>query len=201
MGKKNETYQNPEFKDLDEEHRYWQEHSPLDEGYEGRVQKASQKRNSFLTIRLTEEELTQLRDLSTSLGMKPSTLMRIGLKLMINNVDQPYFYEWLGHTKSRNRSVCDFATHKDDEYMNVIKTKILEYKNRNMRSDSDVEDIYLVLRPNEVQDLILRTLTETQSNLYRNILCNLSSRAIARKDDDYKKISKIVEARISSGKD
>ena len=76
MAEKKKIYPNPKFGSFEEEDKYWASHSPLDEGYPAEIQKEKQKRSSFLTIRLTGEELTQLRDISSSKGMGPSTFIR-----------------------------------------------------------------------------------------------------------------------------
>ena len=80
MTEKKKIYPNPRFGSVEEEDKYWATHSPLDEGYPGEIQTAKQKRSSFFTIRLTGEELTQLRDLSSSRGMGPSTFIRTLIK-------------------------------------------------------------------------------------------------------------------------
>ncbi len=80
MAEKKEIYPNPRFGSITEEDEYWANHSPLDEGYSGEIQKEKQKRSSFLTIRLTGEELTQLRDCASSKGMGPSTYIRTLIK-------------------------------------------------------------------------------------------------------------------------
>jgi len=76
MASTRRQYPIPEFQDLEEEERYWQSHSPLMEGYEGKVQKKKQPRDSFLSIRLTAEELAQLRETATDYGLGPSTYAR-----------------------------------------------------------------------------------------------------------------------------
>ena len=73
MTKKAKQYPNPRFSSLEEEDEYWKTHSPLDEGYKGEVQKSKQKRSSFLSIRLTGEEITKLRNVAAKFGMGPST--------------------------------------------------------------------------------------------------------------------------------
>jgi len=83
MTKKAKQYPNPRFSSLEEEDEYWKTHSPLDEGYEGEVQKSKRKRSSFLSIRLTGDELTQLRDMAAKFGMGPSTYARQVLRLTI----------------------------------------------------------------------------------------------------------------------
>jgi len=92
MNKKSET-KIPEFKSLDEEREYWEARGPLTEGHRGRINrpKPGQKRSSFLSIRLTGEELTQLRDMAAEFGMGPSTYTRQVLKLAIEQKNWPSF--------------------------------------------------------------------------------------------------------------
>ena len=69
-------YPVPKFRNLEEEDKYWQSHSPLMEGYEGKIQKKKQNRASFLSIRLTGEELAHLREIASQCGLGPSTYAR-----------------------------------------------------------------------------------------------------------------------------
>ncbi|MBN1690852.1 MAG: hypothetical protein JW901_07515 [Dehalococcoidia bacterium] len=80
MKEKKKIYPNPKFDNVVDEDKYWKTHSPLAEGYTAEIQKEKQKRSSFLTIRLTGEELTHLRDLASSKGMGPSTYIRALIK-------------------------------------------------------------------------------------------------------------------------
>jgi len=73
---KKKQYQNPKFASVEEEEEYWQKHSPLAEGYEGRVQDRQQRRSSYLALRLSGEELQQLRDAARRAGIGPTTLAR-----------------------------------------------------------------------------------------------------------------------------
>ena len=76
MVSKKKQYPTPEFSSLEEEDKYWQSHRPLIEGYEGKVQKKKQNRESFLSVRLTGEELASLRETATHYGLGPSTYAR-----------------------------------------------------------------------------------------------------------------------------
>jgi len=92
MNRKSET-KIPEFKSLDEEREYWEARGPLAKEHKGRINrpKPGQKRSSFLSVRLTGEELTQLRDMATEFGMGPSTYVRQILKLAIEQKNWPSF--------------------------------------------------------------------------------------------------------------
>jgi len=80
MTEKKKIYPNPRFETFEEEDKYWATHSPLAEGYAGEAQTERQKRSSFLSVRLTGEELTQLRDLAGRKGLGPSTFIRTLIK-------------------------------------------------------------------------------------------------------------------------
>jgi len=76
MAEKKAQYPNPKFTSVEEEDEYWQEHSPLTEEYEGTVQRGRQRRSSYLALRLSGEELKQLRDAAQKAGIGPTTLAR-----------------------------------------------------------------------------------------------------------------------------
>jgi len=92
MNRKSET-KIPEFKSFDEEREYWEASGPLAKGQGGRINrpKPGQKRSSFLSIRLTGEELTQLRDMAAEFGVGPSTYVRQILKLAVEQKSWPSF--------------------------------------------------------------------------------------------------------------
>lgn len=79
----------PEFQSLEEERKYWEALGPLAEGHKGRINrpKSSEKRSSFLAVRLTGEELTHLRDIAAKQGVGPSTFARIVLTSTIERKD------------------------------------------------------------------------------------------------------------------
>lgn len=88
MANKKNIYPIPKFKTLEEEDTYWQSHSPLAEGYEGKVQKKKQNRESFLSVRLTGEQLARLREIAIHYGLGPSTYAR---QLLIQGMEsKPY---------------------------------------------------------------------------------------------------------------
>jgi len=66
---------------------YWETHSPLAEGYEGKVQRSGQKRSSFLVIRLTGEELTRVRDIAAKQGLGPCTFARLVLTSAMKEIE------------------------------------------------------------------------------------------------------------------
>jgi len=78
-------YPTPKFVSLEEEEEYWKSHSPLVEGYEGKIQKTKQQRNSFLSVRLTGEELSRLREQALFHHITPSAYVR---KVILEAVDK-----------------------------------------------------------------------------------------------------------------
>ena len=75
----------PKFQSLDEEKEYWEARGPLALGHKGRINNPDQKRSSFLSVRLTDEELTQLRDIAAKQGLGPSTFARLILTSVIKH--------------------------------------------------------------------------------------------------------------------
>ena len=114
MDKEIKQYPNPEFSSLEEEEEYWKTHSPLDEGYEGEVQTSPQKRASFLSIRLTGDELSELRDVASKLGMGASTFARLVIRTAVrgknlglqNSFESlPYDYRGMHDSLMKQRSI------------------------------------------------------------------------------------------------
>ena len=101
MNNKSKQYPNPRFSSIEEEDRYWKTHSPLDEGFEGEVQTTEQKRSSFLSVRMTGDELSQLRDEAAKLGLGPSTYARLVLTHAITGQNEPAQYTF-GYIDSNN---------------------------------------------------------------------------------------------------
>ncbi len=77
MGREKEN-KLPEFQSLEEEKEYWEARGPLAEGRKGRINKPrlGQKRSSFLSIRLTGEEITALREVAAMFYTRPSEFAR-----------------------------------------------------------------------------------------------------------------------------
>lgn len=82
---KKTAYPDPKFKSIEEEEKFWETHDPLTEGYEMKLEPASKKRKrvSFLSVRLTAEEIGLLHDLSAKHGVGISTFTR---RLILNAV-------------------------------------------------------------------------------------------------------------------
>ena len=66
----------PEFKTLEEEREYWEARGPLAPGHRGRWVEPKTKRSSYLVVRLTGAEITQLRDIAVKHGLGVSTFAR-----------------------------------------------------------------------------------------------------------------------------
>jgi hypothetical protein len=68
----------PEFQSLEEEKEYWEARGPLAEGHKGRINKPKlgQKRSSFLSVRLTGEEIAALHEVAAIFFTRPSEFAR-----------------------------------------------------------------------------------------------------------------------------
>jgi len=68
----------PEFQSFEEEKEYWEARGPLAEGRNGRINKpkSDQKRSSFLSVRLTGEEITALHEVAAIFYTTPSEFAR-----------------------------------------------------------------------------------------------------------------------------
>jgi hypothetical protein len=124
MVNKGKQYPTPEFDSLEEEDKYWRSHSPLLEGYEGKAQKKKQNRASFLSIRLTGEELAQLRDRAMRYGLGPSTYARQILVQAMGSGENYLPPELLFHVSN---CLGEFLGEKQDEYYQTIKEIYNEY--------------------------------------------------------------------------
>jgi hypothetical protein len=80
-----------EFTSIEQEKEYWESHGLLDETRTAKINQVSAgtKRASFLNIRLSGEELTQLRDLAAASGTGPSTFARILIKKILDQNLKP----------------------------------------------------------------------------------------------------------------
>lgn len=71
------TYPVPSFRSAEEEATFWETHSPLMEGYEGKVQTRPQTRRSIISVRLMGGEIGALREAARRAGVGPTTLARM----------------------------------------------------------------------------------------------------------------------------
>ncbi|MBI4286988.1 MAG: hypothetical protein HY671_01000 [Chloroflexi bacterium] len=78
-------YPVPKFKSLEEERKYWDERSPLAEGYEGKVQPGRQKLSSYFALRLTGEEIMRLRNAAAK---KDLTISAYARKVLMSAVEK-----------------------------------------------------------------------------------------------------------------
>jgi hypothetical protein len=81
--------QKNQFKTTEEEREHWEARGPLAKGARGKINKPVPKENrsSFLSIRLSGKELTQLRDLADRYNLGPSTFARQVLVSLIGKAE------------------------------------------------------------------------------------------------------------------
>lgn len=123
----------PEFKSPEEEKEYWEARGPLAKGHRGKLNKpeTGRKRSSFLSVRLTGEELTQLRNLAASFNIGPSTFARQILLGVIRRPDAPLssfsplslhdIYEPASDTSKRVSKVLEEINKETDELYDKAK--------------------------------------------------------------------------------
>ena len=124
MPNKSKQYPIPKFKNIEEEDKFWQSHSPLMEGYEGKVQKKKQNRASFLSIRLTGEELAQLRQRSLHYGLGPSTYAR---QIIIQALESGVGY-MPPDLLFRMYGLYNIPDEQKEEYYKQLKQLLNEYR-------------------------------------------------------------------------
>lgn len=80
-----------QFKSLEEEREYWESRGPLAEGHKGVPNRSqpNKKRTSFLSVRLTGEELDRLYEIAKERGVGTSTFTRMVLISLIEQHDKP----------------------------------------------------------------------------------------------------------------
>jgi hypothetical protein len=159
MKEKKKTYPNPKFGSAEEEDKYWAAHSPIDEGYTGKVQVEKQKRSSFLTIRLTGDELTQLRDLAAKKGMGPSTYIRSNIKDLLDGENPAYLHRVLNHRILQS----------------MVSEKPSKVYNTTTKSNSLSTDIAVIREQVEVlvQELVsTETLDQLVAKVYARMISN-----------------------------
>lgn len=177
MTKKSERYPNPRFSNLEEEHKYWETHSPLEEGYEGEVQTGEQRRSSFLSVRMTGDELSRLRAAAAKQGLGPSTYARLLIRMLLDgNANCPALsaISYPSSLPGANRTEADFVR---------IQHKIHD------KIESNPEDIYMyVLKTADV------TANRQAVSYLLEALGSLCTthRVVTRDDADYEKVEPLV---------
>lgn len=121
----------PEFQSLEEEKEYWEARGPLAEGRKGRINKpkSDQKRSSFLSVRLTGEEITALREVAAIFYTTPSELARGAI------LDSVKRFKSLYERDQTERKRLEEALRYDLTYPSI---KPLDLRNRS--DDATLED-------------------------------------------------------------
>ncbi len=118
MNNKSKQYPNPRFSSIEEEDTYWKNHSPLDEGFKGEVETSEQKRSSFLSVRMTGDELSQLKEEAANLGLGTSTYARLILTQAITRQKNSAQYTF--GSVDNNRWNC--ATNPGHQGIYIVNT-------------------------------------------------------------------------------
>ena len=170
--KRRDSNKIPEFRTLEEEREYWEARGPLAEGHRGRVNRPhpKQKRASFLSVRLTGEELTQLRDVAAKIGMGPSTFARYLLKQTIEQNYLDFFLLSNPHAVSAHRA--------QPQYIHETA------------NDEDSDKRICILDPDRLKrdPVVLR--------LFLEAIC-AGAKVITPKDPAYKSLEKLIKSESS----
>ena len=79
-----------QFDSVEKEREYWEARGPLGPNGKGRLNRPApnEQRTSFLSVRLSGDELTRLRDLAVKYDCGPSTLARRVLVGLLEQVEK-----------------------------------------------------------------------------------------------------------------
>jgi predicted DNA binding CopG/RHH family protein len=175
MAEKKKVYPNPKFSSRENEDQYWEKRSPLAEGYKGEVNKEKQKRSSFLTIRLTGEELTELRDMASAKGMGPSTFIRSLVKDVIGN-------------NSRNVRTIQYGKLADGD----IKQFVYDSPNRTTINLEDMKDRSRRQSTKTFYPIIVAELQTITPELLNEFLSGTGVQVISSNAEEYNSIKRII---------
>lgn len=159
MVNKKSEYPVPKFNNLEEEDKYWQTHSPLVEGYKGSVQRKQQNRNSFLSIRLTGEELASLRDKAMEYGLGPSTYARLTIKQGIESRSGSLPPPLLIHLISQAYRIKGKSSENYVQQFNEICKRYLETQEDTAQQllNLCISDLFISLEESEgIQDKVIK---------------------------------------------
>ncbi|MDP3063820.1 MAG: hypothetical protein Q8O40_11525 [Chloroflexota bacterium] len=168
----------PEFQSLEEERQYWEARGPVAEGRRGRLNKpqASQRRSSFLAVRLTGEELTRLRDTAAKRGLGPSTFAR---GILLSAIE--------GHSEPSSRTAGEFAGILEARLTKVQEERVETLFNKVVIGDP--KNPVLLVFAGEKQ-----TWQELASVLFSTFLAMPGARVFTPEDETYKKLRDMVSA-------
>jgi len=195
MAEKKKIYPNPRFGSIEEEDKYWASHSPLDEGYPGEIQKKKQNRSSFLTIRLTGEELTQLRDISSSKGMGPSTYIRALIKDILSPKERAELT--LSESAKQFQSILrGLAYDKKADGATAVKDKAKEQ----YRAFHEAFCILQVSKAPFTQEIINNLTAAITLNIFDQLVSNACVKVINPGDAEFDEMKRITNEWTSTAK-
>jgi hypothetical protein len=195
MEEKKKIYPNPKFGSIEEEEKYWTTHSPLDEGYSAEIQKKKQKRSSFLTIRLTGEELTQLRDISSSKGMGPSTFIRTLIKDVLSPREQAELA--LSESAQQFQSILqDLAYDRKAGGTSSVKDKAKEQ----YRAFNEAFCILQLSKAPITHEIFNNLTAAITQNIFNQFVSNACVKVITPDDPEYDEMKRMTNEQTSKAK-
>lgn len=186
---KKEDIQVPNFGSLEEERQYWEKESPLAEGKRGKINEpqSKEKRTSFLTVRVTGTELTQIRDMAAMSGMGPSTFVRSVLKSLVEqwkSSQQQFNYLYDAHNLNRHNS----AVISNDLVTGISHACETTFLNLNTNSKA-----YCILNPEDLQNMAKMVVAWQKFQKYfAGITESCQASIVTEKDDVYKDVKRIA---------
>jgi hypothetical protein len=194
MKEKKKIYPNPKFDNVVDEDKYWKTHSPLAEGYPVEIQQEKQQRSSFLTIRLTGEELTQLRDLASSKGMGPSTYIRALIKDTLSPEERAEL--------ALSRSARQFQSVIQDLVYDKKARGISEVKDKVQKHYQAVPEAFCILEMSKspFSQEEINNLTTALILIINQFISNMCVKVVSSSDSEFEEIKRITTERVAGAK-
>ncbi len=174
----------PEFQSLEEERKYWEARGPLAEGHRGRINKPkpSEKRSSFLAVRLTGEELTHLRNIAARQGLGPSTFARLILTSVIEHQSKLPKFITLDQLKDMLKDVLE------NKLPQSVKDKA-EVLTKSVATGDPDSPSFLLMDVSQMKQA-----EEFTWSLFMALLSVMGVQIITPEDERYKEVRQIVKA-------
>lgn len=169
----------PQFKSLEEEREYWGSQSALAKGQRGRVYrpKPGEKHSSFLSVRLTGKEITDIRDLAAKLGIGPSTLAR---RILLSVIE---------HATGRGKKMT--LEEVGEELVRILPSDVL----------GQIEDLAKATAVGDVENpafLIIdaanmKRFETLLTQLFRNVLYLPTARVVNPGSKEYEQVKELID--------
>jgi hypothetical protein len=174
------------FKSPEEEREYWENRGPLAKGARSKLIKpvSSRRLESFLSVRLSGKELTELRDLASKCGLGPSTFAREILLAVLSYLNRPE--SDMGKKQMLIEDVCKDLDAKmpeefKDRIANLMKSSVI----------GDVNKPSLILfDPSQIKEL-----EEISTKMFALLIesTNPNIKIVTPFDEKYEQVRSLLE--------